>query len=142
MTSSTLPALPYPDPAFRFLPGNHELLPDPPDQAMLDFLCYTVTQRPADLISHIRRILLSQARGNAAQTYGALIDLFIAVGPKAADLRQTMLRRCANILTPEQHDWLLDRMASGLQAGDVSASAHSRLATGKRSILRANAFFN
>lgn len=142
MNSSAQATPPYPDPAFRFLPGNHELLPDPPDQAMLDFLCYTVTQKPTDLISHIRRILLSHAHGNAAQTHGALVDLFIAVGPKAVALRQTMLRRCADVLSTEQHDWLQERMASGLQAGDVSACKHSRLATGKRSLLRANAFFN
>ena len=133
-------SIPVLDPAFRFLPGNHDLLPDPPDQAMLDLLCYSVARHPQDLISHTRRILLSHARGNADQTFGALVDLFIAVGPKGSALRKTMLRRCADVLSKPQHAWLTERLDQGLAPEEVSICPHSRLAAGRRSALPAAAF--
>ena len=141
MNKCKWPEIPILDPAFRFLPGNHDLLPDPPDQAMLDLLSYSVARSPGDLISHTRRILLSKARGDADQTFGALVDLFIAVGPKGQSLRRNMLQRCLDVITAEQQAWLQQHIEQGLFPADVSNCPHSRLAAGHRGGLPADAFY-
>jgi hypothetical protein len=65
----------------------------------MHFLGSSVVRKPADLVSHMRRVWLFHDIGDAEGATGAAVDLFIAVQDKGTALRQRVLR----ILAAELH---------------------------------------
>ena len=83
------------------------------------FLARQVARSPGDLCSHVQRInlFLQQAAGD--ETYGALLDLFIALGPKGLPLRWRMLGAARHALSHAQFHALRQRLESGIEATDA-----------------------
>ena len=85
--------------------GNHQLNCD----AVIDFhaslnhFSYCIRRTPTDLIQHVRKILLCCRYQASGPLYCALIDLFIALGPKGMPLKKRMLRVGKPILSAEHY---------------------------------------
>jgi len=102
-----------------------------PNACLLNHLAHRVSRNPADLLSHVQRIILCADQRRVNETYGTLLDLFIALGDKGYDLRLRLLNRCREVLSMQQYDTLKAAALSGLSAIDVVPEAeHSRLCAG------------
>ncbi len=116
------------DPAFF---SRQAWLKPPPEPVMgkvIDHLAHKVSRNPTDLMSHVQRIALSHEIGDGEQIYGALLDLFIALGPGGVSLRTRMLQKVADLLDDDQLEALQRGLVSGIAASDpVPPSRHSRL---------------
>ncbi len=100
-------------------------------------LAFRVARRPGDLESHLRRIRVNTSRGDPEATWGAVVDLFIALGPCGLALRRRVLEQTTAILGPERTRRLGQRLVSGIQASEVAfATAHSRLCRPLRPAVR------
>ena len=84
-----------------------------------DYLAYSVARHPGDLLAHARRILLCLQLCNAEGVYGALLDLFIALGPSGRQLRERMLRLAKAVLSPVFYDTLHHRLDTGVSATEA-----------------------
>lgn len=124
----------FPEPAFRYF-GSKHLLPAPADAKALNYLQARVLARPADLLSHTQRILLSHHLQESGHAFGALVDLFIATGTKCIALRRTLLTRCQAVLSLEQRAFLMLHLLSGLTPTTSLSVAHSVLTRGLASDL-------
>lgn len=109
-------------------------LAEPPavaDQRLRDHLAHCISRNPADLRAHVLRIHLCARAHMGDELYGALLDLFIALGDKGQSLRARLLARCRNLLTAPRLIALGRGMAHGIAAMDVVPEAqHSRLCSG------------
>ncbi|MDO4769858.1 MAG: hypothetical protein Q4A11_05770 [Brachymonas sp.] len=105
-----------PEPAFYSFCG-YALRLKRSDQAMLSYLAAQIESDPGKLLSHIRRIVMAIDLQEANETFGALVDLFIA---KKADpfmnVRTNLLQRAAALLSAEQQNYLLGHLANGIEA--------------------------
>ncbi len=61
-------------------------------QTTLAYLEHRIVASPADLRSHTQRILLLLDQGRSAELPGALVDLYIALGPQGNALKQHLLQ--------------------------------------------------
>ncbi len=120
-----------PEPEFRIEYGTHHLDVGSADEAMRIYLARKVAAVPTDLLAHTRRILLARRCNDREETLGALVDLFIATGPKGQGLRQRLLDACGAVLSTKHRLMLTDRMAMGWSADTPSPSAASLLPSGK-----------
>lgn len=106
----------------------------PPVEAMArmsDFLAHQVSRRPKDLTNHVQRIALCHEVGDNVLVYGAVIDLFIALGDSGMALRARILKKVADLLTEEQSRALQRGLVSGLLAHDeMPVCRYSRLSAG------------
>lgn len=73
-----------------------------------------VARDPADLEMHVRRILLAMQAPHQERLFGALIDLFLAVGAQCRELRALMLERSAAHLAEEEAGYLRAHLDAGL----------------------------
>lgn len=73
-----------------------------------------VARDPLDLESQARRVLLSTQAPHRAQAFGALIDLFLALGDKGRGLRRTLLDAARSCLADDEHRFLLAHLDGGL----------------------------
>jgi hypothetical protein len=73
-----------------------------------------------DLRTHMQRISLLLDSGDPEDTiFGALVDLFLALGDKGYELRKTVLKQARPKLHDAHFHFLHQRMTNGLQRLDV-----------------------
>lgn len=109
-----------PGAVFR-IDGSRDLCPSDGDAAAQVYLARRVAGCPRDLLSHTRRVLLSDAMNDAGEAFAALVDLFIATGANGEALKKRLAGVCAHMLTPLQRQFLEKNFARGLGAAtDVS----------------------
>ena len=132
---------------FAWPPGQREMAFVAPDAPLLGsvvdagdgdpgaFYAHQVARAPADLRCHVRRIHFHVATADAEGGYGALVDLFIALGPKGVALRSRMLDAAKPLLERTRYQTLMRKLDAGLAATDsLSPSPCSRLTKGLRGI--------
>ncbi len=107
--------LPRPEPTFWL--DDHKALKVPgAAEELLRHLQLSIGQRPTDLKSHTRRILLAVQSGSADQCYGALLDLFIALGGRGEGLKRNLLDQAVDRLSEAQQAFLARHLSGGLEA--------------------------
>ncbi len=94
-----------------------------------DYLVHAVAGSPGDLRTHVQRIHLHLSNGERAETYGAMVDLFIVLRDKGQDLRERMLNLTAPILDDEQVHVLTAGIKGTLLATDRIPVAVSSVLT-------------
>lgn len=101
------------------------------DRYLRDHLAHRISRNPADLHAHVQRILLCVRARLSDELYGALLDLFIALGNKGQQLRARLLALCHTLLQVEQLVALGRGAVRGIAATDVMPETeHSRLSAG------------
>jgi hypothetical protein len=123
------------------VPESGELELDLPHvgSSISDYLTFCIIRNPADLISHMRRIILLGKIGDSEELYAALIDLFITLGSKGKALRSRLLQQYRSRLTPAQHTTLSQSSKQGItvvQSPLSSASVLAKGITGTCSLIR------
>ena len=111
-------AAPGIDAAFAFQPAGRLHAPvgcDPRDA--WQFLGSAVARDPLDVESHVRRVALATRERNTAWTFTALIDLFLALGPKGRTLRAVMLQSAKDCLSAEDTEFFEQSLDAGLSRG-------------------------
>ncbi|WP_166805026.1 hypothetical protein [Nitrosococcus wardiae] len=101
----------------EFLPSENLILLSQNKQ-LIEMMAYEIAWRPNDLQTHVRRLLLSISCRDGAQSYGALLDLYIALGEKGRQLRQRMLLLASPMLTAEQNKMLREKLEQGVSRFD------------------------
>lgn len=95
-----------------------------------NYLARALARQPGDLIRHVQRIHLHIENADGRRLYGALVDLFIALGSRGAALRRRMLEASRAVLDAGQFARLEGALADGLQAnhrlGDIPGSVLGR----------------
>lgn len=120
-----------PEPGFIQSHGWLVAPPVQPDHRLLEHLVHRVSRNPMDLIVHVQRIMLSARLCLHEELYGALLDLFIALGKKGYLLRARLFEQCRALLSRQQQQALLIGLFSGIAALDiVPMTVHSRLTAG------------
>jgi len=93
-----------------------------------DYLAHRVSRNANDLISHVQRVILVRQQRDQDASYGALLDLFIALGDKGLRLRRRLLATCGTLLSNEQRQALKKGLAKGVLSSDpLPPSRFSRL---------------
>ena len=82
-------------------------------------LAHKIIRRVADLESHIQRILIYSKFQNSDAAYGALLDLFIALGDKGISIRQRMLDMVAEVIGPARYSQLLGVLERGITSDEL-----------------------
>jgi hypothetical protein len=117
MNASVETAYPI-DPVFQLVRGARLVPWDDMDVAWAwRHLSSSVARDPLDLESHTRRILLALRLTDGDRLMAALVDLFLAVGPRGMGLRRRLLDLAAPQLESEDALFLRDHLASGLPVG-------------------------
>lgn len=80
--------------------------------------CGEVARDPLNLDAHARRVLLACMAGERAPVFDALVDVFLALGPRALALRQALVERAQPWLDDESHDFLVRHLPGGLTRDD------------------------
>jgi tetratricopeptide (TPR) repeat protein len=78
-------------------------------------LAHISSQEPANLLNHVRRIVIHQKYKQPEQLYGAMVDLYIALGDKGERLRFSLLKKSRNLISQERYDLFLACFKHGLQ---------------------------
>ncbi len=95
------------------------------------YLARSVARTPTNLIAQVQRINGCLAQRDGEGAYGALLDLFIALGEKGLLLRRRMLVRAQPLLGEERSRALARHLEKGLLATDpMPPSSHSMLSKG------------
>ena len=95
------------DPAFQVVTADTIRLTTKKSRELtLSYLAFRIARSPSDLINHTRRIVLESETGNGERLYGALQDLFIALGKRGPDLRKKLLEGAKASLSQERYDVL------------------------------------
>ncbi len=93
----------------------------------LQLLNRKILRNPRDLLAHTQRIfLLFIARDNVAY-FGAVIDLFIALGPRGLGLKKSILRPTYKLLNKHQQHYIQSHLHTGISRVDAVPSRHARL---------------
>ncbi len=90
------------DPCFFSIKDYQQPLPEGLHETLLNHLAHRIQRKPADLTAHIQRLKIYHQCDDREGQYGALLDLFIALGDKGKPLRLRMLRGISNRLTTSQ----------------------------------------
>jgi hypothetical protein len=98
--------------------------------SLRDHFSHCVTREPRDLLSHVRRIILSNEHGDSSDAFAALVDLFIALGGKGLRLRRRMLELSKAKLQPQEYGRLRDALAAGLSAASLDFVPGALLCSG------------
>lgn len=106
------------------------LQPDPrlPARAVGRFLEAQIARDPLDLRQHARRVWLAVDNADSPALFGAMVDLFLALGAKGRNLRSAMLGLAASHLAEEDLAYLHSHLEHGL-------SSREMLPFGVRSVL-------
>lgn len=122
------------------LPAITDILPrfDSVEQqsAYIDYLIRKIVRNPRDLKSHLQRIFLHHSLGDNESYFGALIDLFIALGPNGLALKKSVLRPTYRLLDRKQRNFIRDHLRTGLTATQIIPGRESRLSKGLSSTNR------
>jgi hypothetical protein len=118
------------NPTFQ-LSGLHELHIDAEADGseVQDYLAHLIARYPGDLRSHVQRINFHVARREPERTYGALLDLFIALGAKGESLRRRMLQTAHPILIEETFEIFSVNLERGISSTDVTPTTGSSVLT-------------
>lgn len=101
------------------------------NQRLVDYLSHCVSKHPQDLRVHVQRILLCLRLQLPEALFGALLDLFIALGEKGYALRQRILEQCVTRLPEPYYAFLRSRQLAGIDGRDVVLPCrYSRLTQG------------
>jgi hypothetical protein len=112
------PAASVIDAAFAYQPTGPLTAPAGCDaQDAWRFLSSAVARDPLDVESHVRRVTLAVRERNGVQAFTALIDLFLALGPKGRTLRAVMLQSARDCLSTEDADYFEQALDRGLEQG-------------------------
>ncbi len=118
----------------NLLPAIRDLLPklrgEKKQIAYADYLARKIKRNPRDLLFHVQRIYLNYVLGNEEAYFGALIDLFIVLGPKALDLKKSVLRPTYRLLTTEHKKYIKEHLKTGVDAAELIPTRESRLSRG------------
>ncbi len=98
--------------------------------AYAEFLARKVKRHPKNLNIHTQRINLNYYLENEEAYFGALIDLLIALGPKAIELKKSILRPTYGILTKEHRVFIKKYLHSGISPTLSINTKESRLSQG------------
>lgn len=120
---------PPPEPVFR-LDGTPALCPAGSDRAALHFLVRRVAARPGDLLSHVRRALLSRSLSDGEEAFAGLVDLFIATGPHGRAVKQRLTSACSPLLSHLQRQFLTNHFTTGLETSTSVSSDLTVLTSG------------
>ncbi len=83
-----------------------------------EHLAHKIVRRIADLESHTQRIILHAKLQNPEAIYGALLDLFIALGDKGFLIRQRMLNMVAKVIERTHYTQLLGVLERGITSDE------------------------
>lgn len=109
------------DPAFT-IPGEKSLRLSAETRADAKrFLSFQLARSPDNLRQHAQRIFLLIANQDREPLFGALVDLFIALGEKGEDFRKRLLNMAAPLLSEEDYQFLSQHQKDGLAARDSVA---------------------
>ncbi len=108
------------------IPGDTHLQLDAThwENKAADYLARAVARNPGDLRAHVQRALLHRKLRNAQCLYGALLDLFIALGEHGHNLKIRMLLTTGDHLETRHRDFLLSRLQDVIYASDVLEDTH------------------
>lgn len=108
------------------LPETRRLLPSFQVSGWLahypHFLENKIHRNPRNLLSHVQRTLLHHAKKDADATYGALVDLYLVLGPGGRGLRENLLEKTKTLLSKKQLSFLSEYIDSGLKAEHITSS--------------------
>jgi hypothetical protein len=93
-------------------------------------LARDVARNPTNLLAHVQRVHLWIEGRNPEETWAALLDLFIALGPRGSALRERMLRVADGVLTRECRDFLAASLPAGLDGTQPHPLAPSSVLSG------------
>ena len=106
------------DPVFVFTPAGR--LDCPPTVDVQDAWRYftaQVARDPLDVEAHARRVLLASRPPLTDRVFGALVDLFLALGDRGRGLRRQLLDQAMPWLDPDDAHFLRQHLDSGLARG-------------------------
>lgn len=108
------------EPVFHFTDrqGLRVSADDWPDKASRH-LAHAVKRVPDDLHTHVQRIYFASQYRSQAETYGALVDLFISLGSRGKALRTQMLAVADAQLAGQSSEFLRATLETSLAAKDV-----------------------
>ena len=86
------------------------------------YLGHRILENPADLRSHVQRILLLLDANQESDLQGALADLFIALGRRGGPLKQRLLDLAAPHISRTAAAYFRARLETGLQPWDSAVS--------------------
>ena len=116
------------------LPAIKKLLPkfetEEKKSAYAEHLARKIKRNPRDLRSHTQRIYLNYILKNEDAYFGALIDLFIVLGPKGLALKKSILRPTNFLLENEHASFIRKHLHSGINAAQAIPTNESRLSKG------------
>ncbi len=103
------------DPAFAIAAGG-PLVPNAacPPQDSWRHLTSSISRNPKDLESHVRRVMLAVQAPLPDQLFGAMLDLYLVLGPNGRHLREALLDQATPQLEPEDQHFLRHYLAEGL----------------------------
>lgn len=111
-------------------PSDNRLSPPvgvDPDQ-WATYLAHISAREPANLLNHVRRINLHLALKQSDPLYGAMLDLYLALGDKGGRLRHHLLQKARGLLSQERRDLFLTHSQQGLKSHQtLPASQYSVL---------------
>jgi hypothetical protein len=107
-------------------------------------LAHIASREPANLLNHVRRIYLHLGHKQSGPLYGAMVDLYLALGEKGAGLRHNLLQQTRKLISQEQYDLFINHLHQGLKPHhSLTASQHSVLGSffgcEKRLVVEGNA---
>jgi hypothetical protein len=91
-------------------------------------LAYISSREPKNLLNHVRRVFIHLKLKQPDPLYGALVDLYIALGDKGDHLRFNLLKKAKRLISQEQYELFLTHFQQGLQPHhQIPASQYSVL---------------
>jgi hypothetical protein len=112
--------LPGLDPTF-LLDGWRGLgiLPKSAPERLATHFSHQVARSPTDLQCHTRRVLFAIQRQDSEGVFGALLDLYIALGDKGRALRQRLTEKARPWLSSEHYGLLIQSLDTGIHRFDA-----------------------
>lgn len=85
----------------------------------LRFLNAAVARNPLDLRRQVQRVVFLLDSAEPERLFGALTDLWLALGQSGRGLRSTLLEAAGSHLADDQMAWLTKHLDTPLNSGDV-----------------------
>lgn len=93
------------------------------------YLAHAVAREPSNLRAHVQRIALWRDHRDRHQLYGALLDLFFALGAHGAALRTRLLAAAEAVLAPEAWTFLDRSLADPADPGSPHPASPASVLT-------------
>ncbi|MDP4300985.1 hypothetical protein [Leptothrix discophora] len=111
----------------RHRPGSLDPLDQGDAREQWRHLGAAIGRDPLDLESHVQRVRLACAAPLTDFAFGALVDLFMALGPRGRSLRARLLEQAEAWLAPEDAHFLHAHLDAGLSRAVALPSAPGAL---------------